>query len=182
MRKVSGSQEGSTAMDDTRPQAEEQRESTRLIADVMLGRLAKWLRLLGYDTRYDNSADDLSLLRAAQAEGRVLLTRDRALARQRGVKAIWIETQDLLEQIRQVRQAVGLPPDGSLTRCAICNVRLEPIDKAGVESRVPPYVLQTQEEFYHCPQCDRVYWAATHVERMQEVIRTLTWTSTGGAD
>ena len=160
-------------MDDTRPATEDQSHATRLIADVMLGRLAKWLRLLGYDTRYDNSAADTALLRIAQAEERVLLTRDRSLARQRGVRAIWIESQELQAQIRQVRAAIGPPPNGSLTRCAVCNARLEAIDTVDVEARVPPYVFQTQEEFYHCPHCERIYWAATHVERMREVIDSL---------
>ena len=160
-------------MDDTRPATEDQNQAVRLIADVMLGRLAKWLRLLGYDTRYDNSAGDTALLRIAQAEERVLLTRDQALARQRGVRAVWIESQDLVAQIRQVRAAIGPPPDGSLTRCAVCNARLVAIAKADVETRVPPYVFQTQDEFYRCPQCERIYWAATHVERMREVIGNL---------
>ena len=136
----------------------------------MLGRLAKWLRLLGYDTRYDNSADDVALLRIAQAEDRMLLTRDQALTRQRGVRAIWIESQDLPAQVRQVQAAIGPPPDGSLTRCAVCNMRLATIDRADVEARVPPYVFQTQADFWHCPQCNRVYWAATHVKRMQEIL------------
>jgi uncharacterized protein with PIN domain len=136
----------------------------------MLGRLAKWLRLLGYDTLYSNSADDLSLLRIAQAEDRVLLTRDRALARQRGVRSLFIESQDLPAQLRQVQAAIGAPAEGSLTRCAVCNARLEAIEKADVEHRVPPYVFQTQNAFRRCPQCGRIYWAATHVERMREMI------------
>ncbi|HKZ82692.1 MAG TPA: Mut7-C RNAse domain-containing protein [Anaerolineae bacterium] len=160
-------------MDDTRPDSEDQREPARLIADVMLGRLAKWLRLMGYDTRYDNAAEDVTLLRIAQQEDRILLTRDRGLSRQRGVRAIWIESQELAAQIRQVQAAVGPPADGALTRCAVCNTRLEPIAKADVEDRVPPYVLQTQDEFCHCPQCGRIYWAATHVDRMKEMIGAL---------
>lgn len=148
---------------------EAQSESTRLIADTMLGRLAKWLRLLGYDTRYDNDADDMTLLRIAQAENRVLLTRDWALSRKRGVRAIWIESQELPAQVRQVRSVVG-SPQGSFTRCAVCNDRLEPIAKADVVARVPPYVFRTQDEFYHCPHCQRIYWAATHVARMREIM------------
>jgi uncharacterized protein with PIN domain len=139
----------------------------------MLGRLTKWLRLLGYDTRYDNSADDLTLLRIAQAEDRVLLTRDWALSRKRGVRAIWIESQDLAAQIRQVQAAAGPPAEGRFTRCAVCNVPLMPVDKADVETRVPPYVFQTQDVFRRCPNCDRIYWAATHVERMQAVFDAL---------
>ncbi len=145
----------------------------RLIADAMLGRLAKWLRLLGYDTLYDSSAGDLALLRIAQAEDRVLLTRDRALSRQRGVRSIWIASQELPAQITQVQSEIGPPPEGRFTRCAVCNGRLEVVDKPDVEARVPPYVFQTQNEFRRCPQCDRVYWAATHVERMQEVLGLL---------
>lgn len=148
----------------------EDQNETRLIADVMLGRLAKWLRLLGYDTRYDNAADDVTLLRIAQAEDRVLLTRDRALSQKRGVRTIWIESQNLEAQIEQVRAAVNPPLDGSLTRCAVCNARLESIDKADVRDRVPPYVFQTQTEFRRCPACERIYWPATHVERMRKVI------------
>jgi uncharacterized protein with PIN domain len=152
---------------------EEQNRSTRLIVDVMLGRLAKWLRLLGYDTRYDNSADDATLLRIAQAEDRWLLTRDGPLSRKRGVRTIWIESQDLAAQIRQVQGVIGPPADGKLTRCAVCNARLVPIDKPDVELQVPPYVFQTQDEFRRCPQCRRIYWAATHVERMREMIDDL---------
>jgi hypothetical protein len=159
--------------DDTRRARDGQSDGPRLIADVMLGRLAKWLRLLGYDTRYDNAADDARLLRLAQAEDRVLLTRDRALSRQRGVRAVWIESQDLRAQLRQVRTTIGPPAGGSLTRCAVCNAQLEPIDKAEVETRVPPYVFQTRDAFQCCPRCDRIYWAATHVERMQEVLAAL---------
>ncbi|HEY4690623.1 MAG TPA: Mut7-C RNAse domain-containing protein [Anaerolineae bacterium] len=150
--------------------SDEQSNAPRLIADVMLGRLAKWLRLLGYDTRYDNSARDLALLRIAQAENRILLTRDWALSRQRGVRAIWIESQDLAAQIEQVQAAVGPPLAGRFTRCPVCNGRLESIDKADVEGRVPPYVFQTQDEFRRCPECGRIYWAATHVERIRRML------------
>ena len=149
---------------------EAQSDSIRLLADAMLGRLAKWLRLLGYDTRYDNAADDMTLLRIAQAEDRILLTRDGALSRKRGVRTIFIESQDVQEQIEQVRSIVGPPPDGALTRCPVCNVRLAAIDKANVAARVPPYVFQTQDAFHRCPQCDRIYWAATHVEQMRKLV------------
>ena len=142
----------------------------RLVADVMLGRLAKWLRLLGYDTRYDHAASDMVLLRIAQAEDRILLTRDRALVRQRGVRSIWIASQDLPDQIRQVQAEIGPPLDGALTRCAMCNARLVPVDKREVADRVPPYVYQTQDRFQHCPTCDRIYLAATHVDRMRQAM------------
>jgi len=153
--------------------AEERSRTPRLVADVMLGRLAKWLRLLGYDTIYSNSADDATLLRIAQAEDRILLTRDRALSRQRGVRSLWIESQELASQVRQVRAFVGTSPDGQLTRCAVCNVRLEWVAKADVARHVPLYVFQTQDEFRRCGQCGRIFWAATHVENMQAILDDL---------
>ncbi|HIE39638.1 MAG TPA: hypothetical protein EYP77_11345 [Anaerolineae bacterium] len=142
--------------------------SLRLLADGMLGRLARWLRLLGYDTAYENDADDLRLARRARAEGRVLLTRDRELAARRGLHTLLLESEVLEEQIRQVREALGPPPDLALSRCSLCNLSLEPATHEEVADRVPPYVLRTQERFRTCPGCGRVYWGGTHLERMRQ--------------
>jgi len=134
----------------------------RLLADGMLGRLARRLRLLGYDTAYERNADDLQLAHRARAEGRVLLTRDRALAARRGLRTLLIESEGLEQQLQQVRQALGPPGDPALSRCSLCNVPLEPIPHERAADRVPPYVLRTQERFWSCPNCGRVYWAGTH--------------------
>ena len=142
-------------------------EPLRLLADGMLGRLARWLRLLGYDTAYENDADDLELARRARAEGRVLLTRDRALAARRGLRTLLIKSEVLEEQVRQVREALGPPPDPALSRCSLCNLPLEPATREEVADRVPPYVLRTHERFRTCPGCGRVYWEGTHLERMR---------------
>lgn len=140
----------------------------RLLADGMLGRLAKWLRLMGYDTAYDNVAADPELARRARAEGRVLLTRDRELASRRGLHTLLIQSEVLEEQVQEVQAALGPPPDPALSRCAVCNTELESIAPADVASRVPPYVLRTQSDFRRCPGCGRVYWPGTHVEEMRE--------------
>jgi uncharacterized protein with PIN domain len=140
----------------------------KLLADGMLGTLAKWLRLLGYDTAYDNAADDHALARRARAEGRVLLTRDRELANRRGLHTLLIESEDLDEQVQQVQEALGPPPDPALSRCAVCNTALERVSPEDIASRVPPYVVRTQTDFRRCPGCGRVYWPGTHVDRMQE--------------
>jgi len=145
-------------------------ETIRFLADGMLGRLARWLRLLGYDTAYDNAADDLELARRARAEDRVLLTRDRELAARRGLRTLLIESEVLQEQVRQVQQVWGPAPDPALSRCSLCNALLEPAAHAEVAERVPPYVLRTQERFCVCPTCGRAYWAGTHVERMRQWI------------
>jgi uncharacterized protein with PIN domain len=133
----------------------------------MLGTLAKWLRLLGYDTAYDNVAADAELARRARSEGRVLLTRDRELAGRRGLRTVLVQSEVLEEQVQEVQAALGPPPDPALSRCAVCNTELESIAPADVASRVPPYVLWTQSDFRRCPGCGRVYWPGTHVEGMR---------------
>jgi uncharacterized protein with PIN domain len=147
----------------------------KLLADGMLGTLAKWLRLLGYDTAYDNVADDHELARRSRAEGRVLLTRDHALARRRGLHTLLIRSEALEEQVHEVQGALGPPPDPALSRCAVCNTALEQVSPEEIADCVPPYVLRTQSEFRRCPDCGRVYWPGTHVDEMQE--RMGEWTS-----
>ena len=139
----------------------------RLLADGMLGRLTKWLRLLGYDTAYDNAATDPELARRARAEGRILLTRDQALAARRGLRALLIRSQALEEQVREVRQGLGPPPHAALSRCAVCNSVLERMSHDQAAQRVPPHVLRTQTEFRFCPGCGRVYWPGSHLKAIR---------------
>ena len=143
----------------------------RLLADGMLGRLAKWLRLLGYDTAYDNTAADTELARRARSERRVLLTRDRELAGRRGLRTLLIESEILEEQVREVRKALGSPSDPALSRCPLCNEPLQPISKGEVVDRVPPYVHRTQSEFRGCPRCGRIYWPGTHYDAIRAQMR-----------
>jgi len=143
----------------------------KLLTDAMLGRLTRWLRALGYDTVYAPDTDDNELLRRARAEGRVLLTADRALATRRGAHTLLIEAQDLASQLRQVRAALGPPTDAEFSRCVACNGKLTPVDKTTLADRVPPYVLATRQEFRRCPDCGRIYWPGTHIQRMKDVIR-----------
>ena len=146
----------------------------QLLADGMLGRLAKWLRLLGYDTAYDNAATDPELARRARAEGRVLLTRDHELAARRGLRTLLICSQVLEEQIREVRASLGPPPQPALSRCAVCNSVLDPVSPNQVAQRVPPYVLRTQTEFRRCPGCGRVYWPGSHLQAMRAQVDEFT--------
>jgi uncharacterized protein with PIN domain len=138
------------------------------VVDAMLGTLAKWLRILGYDAVYDPGLDDYQLMRLARAEDRVLLTRDRELARRRGVRVLLVESEDLDAQIQQVFADLDLRPARSFSRCPICNEPLLEIDRETARSRVPAYVAQTQDRFSHCPACQRVYWRGTHWRRMDE--------------
>jgi len=134
----------------------------------MLGTLAKWLRILGYDTVFDTGLDDHQLVRLARAQDRVLLTRDRELARRRGVRVLLLASESLDDQIQQVLTEFGLRPERSFTRCPVCNELLETIDLETARERVPVYVARTQETFKACPVCHRVYWRGTHWQRMAE--------------
>ncbi|MBU0495912.1 MAG: Mut7-C RNAse domain-containing protein [Chloroflexi bacterium] len=144
-------------------------DAPRFLADVMLGRLARWLRILGYDTAFESPAsDDHELVRQARAEGRILLTRDRELSRRRGVDCLFIDDEDVEAQLAQVVRELGLSTDRAFTRCVICNGSLDPVDKAAVRDEIPPYVYDSQERFARCAGCGRVYWPATHWQDMRE--------------
>jgi uncharacterized protein with PIN domain len=149
-------------------------EPLRLLADCMLGRLAKWLRLLGYDTAYDNAATDLELARRTRAEGRVLLTRDHGLAARRGLRTLLIQSEVLEEQVQEVQDALGPPSHAALSRCAVCNTVLESTAPAEIADRVPPYVLKTQTAFCRCPGCGRVYWPGSHLQAMRSQMKKFT--------
>lgn len=144
--------------------------TVRLLADGMLGRLTRWLRLLGYDTIYAPDTDDAELLRRARAEDRVLLTADRALAARPGARTLLIQAQDLPGQLQQVHAELGPPPGAEFSRCLVCNGRLAQVDKAALAGRLPPYVLARHHVFFRCPDCGRIYWPGTHVERMRAML------------
>ena len=147
----------------------------RFVADAMLGRLAKWLRMMGYDVTFFNDVDDLVLLRHARAESRLLLTRDRALARRAGPLGVMVHSQTLEEQLRELAERGIIHGPRDETRCPVCNTLLIAVPREEVRERVPPYVFQTQEEFYECPDCCRIYWAGTHWQNVTRTWATLGW-------
>ena len=141
----------------------------RFVADAMLGRLAKWLRLVGYDTLYWRG-DDAGLVRLVLAENRLLLTRDTHLPpRLPPHLTLFIDSDHYDAQLGQVAARFGLPPRiGRL--CLRCNLPLEPADKAKVRAEIPAFVWQTHERFARCPGCRRIYWEGTHYARMMETL------------
>ncbi len=147
--------------------------SYHFVADAMLGTLAKWLRILSYDTVFDPALNDYQLVRLARAEDRVLLTRDRELARRRGVRVLLIHSEHLGDQIRQVLAELELEPDRSFSRCPICNELLQTLDREAARSQVPTYVAETHDTFRACPGCGRVYWRGTHWQRMDDLLTEL---------
>lgn len=143
----------------------------KFVADVMLGKLARRLRLLGADVLYSNAAEDHEIVRVAEAEHRVILTRDVGLCdRRMTTRCLLIDSMSDREQIRQVTAAFDLSACTAFSRCLECNTPLEPVDKETVVDRVPAFVYQTQERFSTCPSCNRVYWAGTHVDAMRKQV------------
>lgn len=141
-------------------------EAPKLLVDAMLGRLAKWLRLLGYDAEYWRDGSDEALIARAQAEGRLIITRDHGLAGRRGVQALLVHAEGLDGQIAEVREALG-DTARPFTRCPECNGSLVPLSRADAQDLVPPYVWHTQHEFRRCTGCGRVYWKGTHWPALQ---------------
>jgi uncharacterized protein len=149
----------------------------RLIADAMLGALARWLRALDLDVAYDPDLDDPELVDRAVAEDRVILTRDRRLTERRLARNHLLIRSDVVEeQVRQVLEELQIRPDPErrLGRCLRCNTPLEDLDSETARAQVPPWVARTHDEFRGCPRCGRVYWRGTHVDRMSKVLEGLT--------
>jgi hypothetical protein len=146
----------------------------RFAADKMLGRLARWLRVIGQDVAYGPELSGLVLLRVARGEGRTVLTRDTRLLRRRDLPPhLFIVSDHFREQLRQVVAAFGLDASHLLTRCLDCNAALEEVERARVRARVPPHVWRTQGRFWSCPKCHRVFWPATHLDRMRSELESL---------
>ncbi|HXH13924.1 MAG TPA: Mut7-C RNAse domain-containing protein [Alphaproteobacteria bacterium] len=150
-------------------------DDKRFIADAMLGKLVKWLRVLGIDVVYDPRATDAQLVCQAAQEDRILLTRDRRLAARRGThRRLLIDSDYYHEQVCQVVHRFGLEPEIRVfTRCLRCNTPLCTVSLTAVAAKVPPYVAATQTTFKHCATCDRVYWGGTHRENMLRQLRVM---------
>jgi uncharacterized protein with PIN domain len=149
----------------------------KLLCDHMLGSLAKWLRIFGFDTVYpDATMNDDLILQIAQREKRLLISRDRELlirAKKTLIPVLEIHTTDLTEQLHHVLQEIPIDEKKILTRCTLCNTSLHSIDKEVIKEKIPETVFQTRNEFWVCPSCSKYYWMGTHYENMREKINTL---------
>lgn len=144
-------------------------QAPRFAADAMLGGLARWLRVIGYDTTYFPDISDGALVRHALEEERVLLTRDRRLPEEWRIGTLLLVEGDApMDRLRQVVRRYGLSWRSRLfTRCTVCNHLLEPAAREEVEGRVPRGALESADVFSRCPSCGRLYWEGSHTRRMR---------------
>jgi len=144
----------------------------KFVADCMLGKLAKWLKILGFDTAYFSKIEDENLLVFAQNESRVLLTRDNELIRKaKNVPTLFINSEKWSEQIQQVLKEFNLfgktKPN---SRCIECNTVLRSLPKERAKNLVTPFIYKNADVFSLCPECGRVFWKGTHQNDMEEKI------------
>lgn len=146
----------------------------KFVAERTLQRLARWLRMLGADVLCDYTLGGDAALRLARALGRPLLTRDKRL--RTAPDALYLESHLFRDQLREVMARYPFNPRAhAFSRCLLCNALLQKVPRDVVARRVPPFFYASHEEFACCPQCLRVYWDATHPERVRRELDALGW-------
>lgn len=143
----------------------------KFIADHMLGSLARWLRMMGYDTVYDKSLEDHDMAKTARADGRFVLTRDKDLSKEPG--AFFVEADDLDGQLKAVAIQFGLRFHEELTRCSSCNGGLVDLPKAQAKDLVPEGAYEGNDRFWKCSVCGKKYWKGTHWLGINERLKKL---------
>jgi hypothetical protein len=142
------------------------------IADAMLGRLARWLRFLGYDVLYCRDIEDREIVRTARQTGRILLTRDRDIVRDFSVHHLLIRSEHLKEQLAEVLREY--PPGNRSSRCMRCNGQLEEVrEKEELVNEVPEHLFHSVDSFQRCQACGSIYWKGSHYSRMLKSVREI---------
>ncbi|HJW17574.1 MAG TPA: Mut7-C RNAse domain-containing protein [Flavisolibacter sp.] len=145
----------------------------KFILDVHLGKLARLLRLLGFDVWYSNHYSDNDIINLIEKEQRIVLTRDIGLLKQKAVVwGYWPRSQDSFEQLEEVMYRYQLKKSVQpFSRCILCNGKLITTEKANVLHLIPPRTQIFYNEFYQCQDCKKVYWKGSHYERMLQQIK-----------
>jgi uncharacterized protein with PIN domain/sulfur carrier protein ThiS len=146
----------------------------RFVADAHLGGLARFLRMLGFDTLYCNAFSDDEIRRLAETEGRIVLTRDRELLKCREIaRGAYVRALKPEAQLSEVTLRYGLEAQARpFSLCLACNLPLQPVERSAVAARVPPAVLELHEHFVRCPGCNGVFWPGSHYRRMLSALRS----------
>ncbi len=151
-------------------------EYLKFVADGMLGKLTRWLRILGQDTTYSRDLDDPQLIEIAKKEDRTLLTKDLELYRQassKGVRAFYLHGTTEEERLAELSRRFKLELNVNMTtsRCPKCNAEVEPIPKAEASGRVKENTSAHYEEFWECPECSQIYWQGAHWKRIRKTLQ-----------
>lgn len=138
----------------------------------MVGKLAKYLRMAGYDVLYKNTATDDEIIKTALKTGRAILTRDSLMLirkefKKGAIKYLLIRDDRLKKQLEQVQSEFNFSLKPNLIRCVECNCKLVQVKKENVKNKVPPYVYKTQQNFMYCRKCDKYYWRGTHYHNIK---------------
>ncbi len=139
----------------------------KFLLDRMLGQTAKWLRLMGVDAEYAPEVEDDKLLQIAREEGRIIITRDKELARSEGVFLVPKATPE--ETIRLMLREFDIDIE-PMTRCSKCNSSVESVDKETVKDSIPEGVLERCDEYWRCSGCSQIYWKGTHWDEIMATI------------
>lgn len=144
----------------------------KFIVTQELGRLAKWLRILGYDAAYFSQRNPSSLLIQALRDDRVIVTRNHRLPKTGGIRIVLLESDHLKEQMQEALKQLKTPVNCAMmfTRCTVCNLALHAVEKEKIKDSVPEYVFQAQQEFSICPACKRVYWPGSHWGNVRQTL------------
>jgi uncharacterized protein len=143
----------------------------KFAVDCMLGKLAKWLRILGFDAVFFSRIEDGDLMRLAEKENRVLLTKDTGLLEQADIPSLYIESENWEDQVVQVLRRFRLKDQvRPYTRCVECGVPLKGLPRKRAKNLVTPFVFKNAESFSLCPQCGRIFWPGTHHRHMRSTI------------
>lgn len=147
----------------------------KFIVDEMLGRLAKWMRIIGLDTFYSKSISDYTLLHTAAKEGRFIITKDTRLKDKTKASILLIRKDRYEDQLKEVLKGFGLDIDESkvFSRCLGCNSLLVGINPEEVKGRVPPYVFKVKRSFYKCGLCGKIFWSGTHYSNTIDRLKRL---------
>lgn len=149
-------------------------EKPLFIVDAMLGKLAKKLRLLGYDSLYSSNMDDDKIIQLTKNENRILITKDVPLchkAKKQQILAVQITSDDEIEQFLEINEKASFGKctvGGGSSRCPVCNGELQHIEKNDVFEKVPTGVFENMKDFWKCTKCEKIYWEGTHIKNLQQ--------------
>ncbi|MEF8848093.1 MAG: Mut7-C RNAse domain-containing protein [Candidatus Thermoplasmatota archaeon] len=153
------------------------RNDYKFLCDQMLGTLAKWLRLLGFNTSYIKSGiEDDFLLKIAKEEKRILVTRDLELsfrAKRKNIDVIHIKKTDTESQLLKVLKDKSIKKKSIFSRCTICNTSVEKIEKEQISEDVPDRVFNNNKNFWICPKCEKIYWQGTHCDMILKKVEKI---------